>query len=163
MNLTVPFSEFLDVAATFPFVTRVLCLEFHFKTLWEFRESTHPTFFFHHKNRQKPPKKKKGAAWCPQLSVCTPSRFLDSVSGHTNATLPLPSPFHASAFPAPRRCPAYLLLHRSSTEVYQLQNAILVTNSTLFFLRVSRTPYQMINQIDKHDGAVRDCWWCILL
>lgn len=117
MNLTVPFSEFLDVAATFPFVARVLCLEFHFKNLWEFRESTPSHFLF---SPQKPPKttkKKKVASWCPQLSVCTPSRFLDSVSGHTNATLPLPSPFHASTFPAPRRCPAYLLLHRSSTEV----------------------------------------------
>lgn len=117
MNITVPFSEFLDVAATFPFVARVLCLESHFKNLREFRESSH-----YHKTRQK--KKQKScsvvSALTPQLSVCTPSRFLDSVSGHTNATLPLPSPFHASTFPAPRRCPAYLLLHRSSTEVNQL-------------------------------------------
>lgn len=67
MNLTVPFSEFLDVAATFPFVARVLCLEFHFKNLWKFRESTPSHFLF---SPQKPPKKKKlqrGVRSCPSV------------------------------------------------------------------------------------------------
>ena len=89
MNLTVPFSEFLDVAATFPFVARVRCLESHFKNLWEFRESTPSHFLFPPQKPPKTTKKKKlhrGVRSCPSvhrlgfLTACPAIRTLPYLS-----------------------------------------------------------------------------------